>query len=115
MALAVLALVSAGAQAQMNQPSQQSNQPSQQSAPKSSPGPISPPTQAPITSPNPPPPPAASTAKPTLQALDKNRDGSISKDEAATDPELAKMFGQLDRNRDGKLDSGEFANYATKK
>ena len=103
-ALAVLGIFTAGAQAQMNQPQQQT-------APKTSPAPVTQPAQAPVVSPNPSTKAAEPNKPPTLQALDKNRDGAISKDEAAADPALIRNFDQLDRNRDGKLDGAEFANY----
>jgi len=105
-ALAMLGLASAGVQAQMTQQSQQP----QQSAP--SPGPITPKVQAPLVSPNPPASQSDASGKPAMLALDKDRDGSISRVEAAADPALAKIFDQLDRNHDGKLDEAELAGYS---
>jgi EF hand len=42
-------------------------------------------------------------------ALDANKDGFISRDEAKARPNLAKNFDQLDANRDGKLSKQELA------
>jgi len=39
--------------------------------------------------------------------LDKDKDGKVSRVEAAGDPELAKAFDKLDRDRDGKLNQAE--------
>ena len=41
-------------------------------------------------------------------AMDKNKDGSISRDEAKGTP-LEKDFAKLDKNGDGKLSQGEVA------
>ena len=43
--------------------------------------------------------------------LDKNRDGSITKKEAASNRDLTKQWDTLDANKDGKLDQGEFAQF----
>lgn len=43
--------------------------------------------------------------------LDKDKDGSISKKEAASNKDLTKKWDTLDANKDGKLDSGEFAQF----
>jgi hypothetical protein len=43
--------------------------------------------------------------------LDKDRDGSISKKEAASNKDLTKKWDTLDTNKDGKLDQGEFAQF----
>lgn len=40
--------------------------------------------------------------------LDKNRDGFLSKEEAAGEKELAKRFTKFDANKDGKLTVDEF-------
>ena len=51
---------------------------------------------------------SGSTAQPTFQSLDKNKDGSLSKDEVKS-WSGAKDFAKLDANHDGKLSSQEFA------
>jgi Ca2+-binding EF-hand superfamily protein len=45
---------------------------------------------------------------PGFAALDKNKDGSISRTEARGNPELSKKFKEADRNNDGKLSRGEY-------
>lgn len=52
---------------------------------------------------------SASGMKNTFEALDRDRDGSISKAEASTAPALMNAFVTLDKNRDGKLDRAEFS------
>jgi hypothetical protein len=47
--------------------------------------------------------------RPDFLALDRNRDGSISKVEALGDPEVQKRFAAFDHDRDGKLSEGEHA------
>jgi hypothetical protein len=47
-------------------------------------------------------------AEAMFKALDKNTDGSISKDEAKGTPH-DKDFAKLDKNRDGKLSRQEYA------
>jgi Ca2+-binding EF-hand superfamily protein len=42
-----------------------------------------------------------------MELLDKDRDGHVSRAEAAGVPTLAKVFDQFDRNRDGRLDRAE--------
>ncbi len=42
-----------------------------------------------------------------MSSLDKDKDGSISKSEAASDAGLAKAFVSLDKNKDGKLSKDE--------
>ena len=44
-----------------------------------------------------------------FEILDKNRDGFLSKEEAAGKKELAKRFTKFDANKDGKLDDNERA------
>ena len=52
----------------------------------------------------------AATVTYTFDMLDTNRDNSISVEEAARLPELARIFEQLDRNRDGRLERSEYVN-----
>jgi hypothetical protein len=47
----------------------------------------------------------------TLQGLDKDGDGSISKSEASSNKDLNAQFSKYDANHDGKLDSAEFAKF----
>ncbi|HEY5897688.1 MAG TPA: EF-hand domain-containing protein [Burkholderiales bacterium] len=51
---------------------------------------------------------------PGFHALDKNKDGSISKSEAKANPELSKKFKQADKNNDGKLSRIEYLEAMTK-
>jgi NADPH-dependent glutamate synthase beta subunit-like oxidoreductase len=44
----------------------------------------------------------------SFEQLDKNKDGSISKDEAKADTTVSKQFDQWDANRDGKLSKAEY-------
>jgi hypothetical protein len=50
----------------------------------------------------------------TFANLDKNKDGYISKAEAAADPALAKDFDKFDLNNDGKLNRAEYLAARTK-
>jgi hypothetical protein len=43
--------------------------------------------------------------------VDKDRDGNITKKEAASNKDLTKQWDTLDSNKDGKLDQGEFAQF----
>jgi Ca2+-binding EF-hand superfamily protein len=45
---------------------------------------------------------------PGFHALDKDKDGSISKAEAAANPALAGKFAEADKNHDGKLSRAEY-------
>jgi EF hand len=57
-------------------------------------------------------PAAAAAPGPAAQVeIDRNRDGKITKAEAARDAELARRFSTLDIDNSGKLDSGEFARF----
>jgi hypothetical protein len=47
----------------------------------------------------------------TLERVDRNRDGKVTKAEAAADPALARRFSALDVDNSDKLDSGEFARF----
>jgi Ca2+-binding EF-hand superfamily protein len=51
---------------------------------------------------------------PGFHALDKNKDGYISKSEAKGNPELSKKFKQADKNGDGKLSRIEYLEAMTK-
>lgn len=54
------------------------------------------------------------TAKPgqtTFEALDKNKDGKISTEEAREDKGLSKLFSGLDGDKDGAISRAEFAAY----
>jgi len=46
--------------------------------------------------------------RPDFAALDRNRDGYISKVEANGDREVAKRFGQFDTDKDGRLSLEEY-------
>ena len=50
---------------------------------------------------------ALSTA---FKKADTNKDGRLTKAEAATAPEIARQFNQLDANKDGVLSRREFTN-----
>lgn len=49
-----------------------------------------------------------STVAPAFVALDKNKDGYLSKAEMAKHP-MAAHFGMMDANKDGKLSPREFS------
>ena len=51
---------------------------------------------------------------PGFIALDKNKDGYLSRSEAAANPELAKKFSEADKNHDGKLSRAEYLEAMTK-
>ena len=48
------------------------------------------------------------TGNAAFDALDKNHDGFLSRQEVAGDKELAKRFAKFDANRDGRLNVDEF-------
>lgn len=56
-----------------------------------------------------PPPPEPMTDR--FEALDRDGDALISREEAARDPALVVAFADLDDSRDGALDLAEFAPY----
>lgn len=47
----------------------------------------------------------------TFEALDQNRDGRISLDEASANDKLFTLFKGLDSNKDGSLSKEEFVAY----
>jgi hypothetical protein len=94
-ALSLLGAFAMSAAAQTPQPLPTSQQPAPAAATT--------PTQSPAS----PTSAGAVVFKYNLEALDKNRDGVVSRAEAEGIPELRKAFDKLDRNRDGKLDKGE--------
>jgi osmotically-inducible protein OsmY len=51
---------------------------------------------------------AQKTGNRAFDALDKNQDGYLSRQEAAGDKELAKRFAKFDANKDGRLDLDEY-------
>ena len=51
---------------------------------------------------------------PGFHALDKNKDGYISRAEAKGNPTLAKKFKEADKNGDGKLSRTEYLEAMTK-
>ncbi|ABA88985.1 hypothetical protein Pcar_1742 [Syntrophotalea carbinolica DSM 2380] len=52
---------------------------------------------------------ATEDSTPTFEALDADRNGFISTDEAASCESLLIDFGKIDVNQDGKLDPEEYA------
>jgi len=54
---------------------------------------------------------AGKVATGDFQSLDRDRDGYVSKAEAAAKPALASDYDNLDRNQDGRLDQAEFARF----
>jgi Ca2+-binding EF-hand superfamily protein len=58
---------------------------------------------------------AADKPKSGFDALDKNDDGVITKEEAKASPQLAKNFDAIDKNHDGKLTRTEYAASTVKK
>lgn len=55
----------------------------------------------------PPPAGAPETVPADLSPLDSDKDGRISKDEAALEPPLAQVFSKVDKNADGFIDTEE--------
>ena len=54
-------------------------------------------------------PPPVSAPRADFAALDKNKDGYLSKLEAAGEREIAKRFGAFDLDKDGRLSESEYA------
>jgi len=106
-AISVLTLASAGALAQMSpsKPSQGETGRTVSPTPRATPSPSAQPSAG-ATS-------GASSTQPSFAALDTNRDGSVSQDEAGAAPGLARKFARLDKNRDGKLSASEFTGHAS--
>ena len=52
---------------------------------------------------------AAAAEEPTFSAVDKNRDGYISRDEASMAPDVLKLFATVDANHDDRLSPTEYA------
>ncbi|HEM46156.1 MAG TPA: EF-hand domain-containing protein [Alphaproteobacteria bacterium] len=53
--------------------------------------------------------PALSSGVERFDRLDTNQDGSLSREEAQSDPRLANQIDKLDTNGDGVLDQAEFS------
>ena len=56
----------------------------------------------------------ASGGKQGWDDVDTNKDGNISKDEAASNPGLSQVFGQADGNADGSLTKEEYKAFVSK-
>lgn len=48
-----------------------------------------------------------SIVKPLLERVDRNKDGKISKEEAASMPRIIEAFDRVDQNKDGVIDNSE--------
>jgi len=57
--------------------------------------------------------PSTSTAPSVFTKLDSDKNGMVSKKEAAKNKDLASKWDTLDINKDGNLDQGEFAAFET--
>jgi len=57
----------------------------------------------------------AKDKEPGFNALDKDRDGYVSKSEAAADADLAKNFARADKDKDGKISRTEYLAHKGKK
>jgi len=55
------------------------------------------------------PPAAAMKTEAQIAAVDVNRDGKITREEAAGHPELLEVFKERDRNGDGVLEASELS------
>ena len=53
-------------------------------------------------------PPAAAAPRADFAALDRNKDGYLSRLEAASDREIAKRFATFDADADGRLSESEY-------
>jgi hypothetical protein len=54
------------------------------------------------------------TTVPDFKSLDTNKDGMVSKDEAAANVDLSAQFDTLDADRNGSLSTSEYAKGTTK-
>lgn len=75
------------------------------------PDPVVPSTAAPAPPPAAPASAGAAVIRYRTELLDKDRDGFVSREEAAAVPELLKAFDQLDENHDGRLDDRELERF----
>ena len=55
------------------------------------------------------PPAAAMRTEAQIQAMDVDRDGKITREEAARHPELLEVWKERDRNGDGALEASELS------
>lgn len=55
--------------------------------------------------------PAAPQSIPRFEALDRNHDGILARDEVPADLDLSRTYANYDLNGDGKLTRDEFAKY----
>jgi hypothetical protein len=58
---------------------------------------------------------AGGPPSPEFQALDRNGDGQLSRQEVGSDPKLKQSFKKLDGNGDGQVSKAEFAAFSRQK